>query len=148
MSASPSMRASSRIRASPAATSTSLAATPPFAPFATTTWWSAYAAICGRCVITSACRSPVLPRAPASAHFPADPLVHFVEHERGDGVVLRQHHLEREHEPRQLAPRGDFGERAGVEAEVQLNLEDDILRSLGAGRSEEHTSELQSRGHL
>ena len=33
----------------------------------------------------------------------ADSLIHLVEDERGDGVVSRQHDLEREHDPRQLS---------------------------------------------
>src|SRR5207248_3867051 len=45
MSGSPSIRASSRVRSSPATARTSLVATPPRAPLATTSWWRAYAAI-------------------------------------------------------------------------------------------------------
>src|SRR5439155_11808283 len=56
MSGSPSIRASSRVRASPATVRTSLVATPPRAPLATTSWWRAYAAIWGRCVMTRAWR--------------------------------------------------------------------------------------------
>jgi len=59
-------------------------------------------------------RLPVAPTAPAGrpparhrgerradppAHFPTDPLVHLVEHESRNGVVLGEHDLEREHQP-------------------------------------------------
>jgi len=37
------------------------------------------------------------------AHLATDALIHFVEHEGRDGVVCREHHLQREHQPRQLA---------------------------------------------
>src|SRR2546426_11188665 len=47
ISGSPSMRASSRVRASPVTTWTSLVAIPPRAPLATTRWGLAYAPLCG-----------------------------------------------------------------------------------------------------
>ena len=68
------------------------------------------------------------------AHFPPDALIHLVEHERRHGVVLRQHDLERKHEARQLATRSDFGERARVEAHVQLHVEGDVLAPVCAVR--------------
>jgi len=33
-----------------------------------------------------------------------DPLIDLIKHERGHGIVAREHHLEGEHEARQLAP--------------------------------------------
>jgi len=48
------------------------------------------------------------------AHFAADALIHFVEHERRDGVVSRQHHLQREHQARQLPTRRASGEGANA----------------------------------
>ncbi len=39
----------------------------------------------------------------------ADSLVYLVEHDRRYGVVSRQHHLEGQHEARQLAPAGHLG---------------------------------------
>jgi len=70
----------------------------------------------------------------APAHLPADPLVHLVEHERRHGVVLRQHHLQSQHETRQLATRGDLGEGTGLETDVQLHLKDDVLAPVCAVR--------------
>jgi hypothetical protein len=48
------MRATSSTRASPRTSRTSLVATPPRSFFDTASWRSARAAICGRCVMTSA----------------------------------------------------------------------------------------------
>ena len=53
------------------------------------------------------------------ADLAADPLVHLVEHQRRDRVVPREHHLEREHQARQLAARRHLGERLGVEPDVE-----------------------------
>jgi len=72
------------------------------------------------------------------AHLATDALVHFVEHERRHGVVPRQHDLERQHESRQLATRGDLGEGTGLETDVQLHLKDDILGALRAGSGERY----------
>ena len=60
----------------------------------TSTWCS---------VATSASAWPDL-----SADLPADPLVDFVEDEGRDPVVLRHHHLQREHQPGQLPPDATF----------------------------------------
>jgi hypothetical protein len=39
-----------------------------------------------------------------SANLTANPLVHLIEHQRSDGVVLHQHNLERQHEAGELTP--------------------------------------------
>ena len=54
---------------------------------------------------TSSSRSPTLP-----ATTPSDPGVDFVEDERGQVVDPREHRLEHEHHPRQLATRRDPGQ--------------------------------------
>ena len=41
--------------------------------------------------------------ADAAAHLTADTLIDFVEHQGWDDVVRCQHHLQRQHEPRELA---------------------------------------------
>jgi len=81
-------------------------------------------------------RHDVLERFPdARSRFAPDALIHLVEHEGRHGVVGRQHDLQREHQARQLAARGDPRERPGIETQVQLNLEHDVLRTEGAVRS-------------
>jgi len=39
-----------------------------------------------------------------AAHFPADALIHLVKDDRRDRVMRREHHLERQHDPGELAP--------------------------------------------
>jgi len=69
---------------------------------------------------------------------PADPLVDLVEHQRGHGVVLGQHDLQGEHQAGQLTAGSDFRKRAGVEADVQPNLEEDVFGALGACSGERY----------
>ena len=54
---------------------------------------------------------------------PTDSLIHLVEHQRGDGIVLHQNHLEREHEAGQLATGGHPGEGLGLESHIELHLQ-------------------------
>jgi len=67
-----------------------------------------------------------------------DALVHLVEDERRNGVVLRQNDFQRQHQARQFASRGDFGERARVQTQIELDFEKDILCALGAGSGERY----------
>jgi len=67
------------------------------------------------------------------AHFAADALIHFVEHERGHRVVLGQNDLERQHQTRQLAAGRRLRQRARFHPDVEPDLEDDVLRALGVG---------------
>jgi len=71
-----------------------------------------------------------------SPHLTADPLIHFVEHERRHRVVLRQDDLERQHQTRQLASRRDLGERPGLHPDIQLDFKHDRLRPIPPGRRE------------
>jgi len=43
----------------------------------------------------------------ATPDFAADSLIHFVEYERRHCIVLGKHHLQRQHQPRQLAAGRD-----------------------------------------
>jgi len=74
------------------------------------------------------------------AHSPADlaadALVDLVEDQRGHGIVLREDHLERQHQARQLTPGRDLGERAALQADVQRHREHHRLRSVPLGRRE------------
>ena len=56
------------------------------------------------------------------ADLAADALVHLVEHQRGDRVVPGEHHLEREHQARELATGRHPGERLGLEPDVELHV--------------------------
>ena len=69
-------------------------------------------------------------RADLRADLAADPLIHLVEDQRGDRVVPRQHHLEREHEPGELAAGRHPRERLRLEPDVELHVEVDGLLSL------------------
>ena len=51
-------------------------------------------------------------------HGPADARIDFVEHVRADGALVRQHPLEREQGPRELAAAGDLAKRPGLFAGV------------------------------
>ena len=59
-------------------------------------------------------------------------LIHLVEHQGLDHVVGGEHHLQGQHDPRQLAAAGNLGQRTRFEALVQLNHKGDLLTSVGA----------------
>jgi len=62
-----------------------------------------------------------------SAYLAADPLVDLVEDQRGHRIVLRQDHLERQHQARQLTTRGDLRERAGLHPHIELDFEGHVF---------------------
>ena len=62
-------------------------------------------------------------RADLRTHLAADALVHLIEHQRRDGIVLGEDHLEREHQARQLAAGGDLREQFRLQSGVELHLE-------------------------
>ena len=61
----------------------------------------------------------------------ADAAVDLVEHQGGHGGAARKHHLERQHQPREFAARGDLGERAGRLAGVGGDEEAHLVGALG-----------------
>src|SRR3954470_24318743 len=60
-------------------------------------------------------------RAHLHPYFPADSLIHLVEHQCRDGIVLHQNHLERKHQAGQLATGGYPSERLGLQSRVELD---------------------------
>ena len=60
-------------------------------------------------------------RAHLHPYFPANSLIHLVENQCRDGIVLHQNHLEREHQTRQLTTGGYPGERLGLQSHVELH---------------------------
>ena len=60
-------------------------------------------------------------RAHLHPYFSANALIHLVENQCRDGIVLHQNHLEREHQPGQLTTRGNPGERLRLEPHVELD---------------------------
>ena len=108
------MRAISSRRASAPSGSTRVAVRPRAACFATSRCAAPRAATCGLCVTTSTCTPPRQPRQPVADRRrgrAADVGVHLVEHQRRHRRAGRQHHLQRQHQPRQLAARGDPPQR-------------------------------------
>ena len=80
----------------------------------------------------------------ASPDLAADSLIHFVEDQGRDRVVLREDHLERQHEARQLAPRRHLGERTGLHPDVELYLEHHRLRPAPLGSGERYEARLEA----
>jgi hypothetical protein len=75
-------------------------------------------------------------RSDLPCHLPTDSLIHFVEHQRGNNVVLDQDDLQGEHQPGDLAARGDASERARIETFVQLHQERHGLCSITPRRGQ------------
>ena len=59
--------------------------------------------------------------------------IDFVEHQRRRRAAIGQHHLQRQHEARQFAARGDFHHRTRPRAGIGLHPELDPLGALRAG---------------
>src|SRR5688500_15366010 len=80
----------------------------------------------------------------------ADARVHLVEHQGGPRLLglATGGELQREMDARELAAGGDAGQRPGLLPRVRSELEDDLVQTVAAERSEEHTSELQSPCNL
>ena len=105
IAAPPTSRASSCTRPSSSRRCTRVYVRPPSTRFSTVYCRSAIAAICGRCVTQSTC-FPACATAQS-----ADARVDFIEDQRRDRVLLRQHILHRQHDPRQLAAGRDLCHR-------------------------------------
>ncbi len=97
-------------------------------------WLDARAATCGAWVTAMTWTRP------GKAHQPladgigdgaSDPGVDLVEDERRRGALVGQNDLQREHEPRKLAARGDLHERPRAGTGVRLGPE---LHAVAAGR--------------
>ena len=52
-----------------------------------------------------------------------DSLIDLVEDQSGDGIVLNQNHLERQHQAGQLATGCHLGQRLRLEPDVQLHVQ-------------------------
>ena len=90
------------------------------------------AATCGECVTTSTWRSRAsrASRSPtAAAVAPPTPLSTSSKIRVGDRPVARQHHLQRQHEPRQLAARGDLVQRPERRAGIGRDQEGDAVHA-------------------
>ena len=74
---------------------------------------------------------PLQPLAHRIGHRAADAAIHFVEHQRGGRRGLRQRHFQRQREARQLAARGDLGQRAEGGAFHGGDFEGDLLQAIG-----------------
>src|SRR3712207_8957156 len=88
-------------------------------------------------------------RAPRSTRFPSATL--FRSRERREAVrdvVERRHHEEAEQHPLAVLPRVPAGDPAAGDNEEHVEREEDRERAEHPVRSEEHTSELQSRQSL
>ncbi len=64
-----------------------------------------------------------------------DPRVDLVEHQRPAGAGVLEHHVQRQHDPRQLAARGGLAQRPGVLARIRRDQE---LGPLDAARRQRH----------
>ena len=99
--------------------------------------WNASASRCSRAPTTS-------------ADCPADARVHLVEDQRLARRVGRRQRLQRQHDPRQLAARGDARQRpqvlAGVGRDVELRLLDPPLRPLRPRRARPRSGPRSASG--
>jgi hypothetical protein len=70
--------------------------------------------------------------------FSTDPLVDFIEHQGGDGIMLHQNDLESEHEPGEFTARCDLGQRPRFVTLIELHVELDCFRPVNTGFGKFH----------